>query len=310
MKLIKAIWEILYLTVQEFIEDRAFQLGAALAFFTLFSLPPLLIVVIALVGNFLGRETVQQQLLHYAQEHLGKEGIAGVQTILNNVQIPDATQSTTWLSMLVLFISAAGLFLQLQDALNIVWGIQVKAKRPFLKLLLDRLFSFMMILAMGGLLLLGFFLDAALTIFSDFIGHYLTGYIYLALFQSLSSLISFALMILLVGFIYKVLPDAKISWRTVIFGAVITSALFSLGKIVISFYLNHIPITPAYGTAGTMLAFLFWLFLSSQIFLLGAEFTEVCTRKYGVEILPADYATWREGEEEKRAATKREKILE
>lgn len=285
---LKTIWEILKETFTEWSEDKASRLAAALAYYTVFSLAPLLIIVIVAVGAVFGQSAVEGQIVSQIEGTVGENGAQLIETMLKSISERGSGVLATVIAIVTVLVGATGVFNQLQDALNTIWEVAPKPERGLLGMLQDRLISFLMILGMGLLLIATFILSAGLAAIEGFLGDLVPDFFNLLQFGN--SAISFGLTVLLFGMIYKVLPDVQISWRDVWIGATVTAVLFTIGRYLIGLYLTRSSVTSAYGAAGSLIIILLWVYYSAQIILLGAEFTQVYARKMGSQILPAKNA--------------------
>ncbi|MDX5346035.1 MAG: YihY/virulence factor BrkB family protein [Hymenobacteraceae bacterium] len=282
-------WCLIKETVLEFIDMNTFQKGAALAYYTVFALPPILIIIINFAGLVFGRKAVSGEIYFQVKELIGSKGAYDVQMMVENIHQEAEFTLSTIIGIVTLLIGATGVFISMQDSLNQIWGVKPKPRREYLKLLLDRVLSFAMILSITFLLLVSLVINAMLVAISDFLVRQFTSYI-LHLIHLLSFLVSLAFISFLFAAIYKFLPDAKIRWRDVGVGALVTAILFSLGRAVIGFYLGSSNMASVYGATGSVIIILVWAFYSSQILFFGAIFTLVYSRKYGENIFPTDYA--------------------
>lgn len=289
---LKTIWEILKETFREWSQDKASRLAAALAYYTIFSLAPLLIIVIAVAGAVFGHVAVQGKIVAQIQGFVGENAAHLIETMIKNVSQRGSGLFATVIAIITVLVGATGVFSQLQDALNTIWEVVPDPSRGILNLVMARLLSFLMILAMGLLLMLTFVVSASLTAIQGYIEGYLGGFLpsYFNFIQVANMVISFGVTVFLFAIIYKVLPDAQITWRSVWVGALATAVLFSIGKFLIGLYLANSSISSTYGAAGSLIIILVWVYYSAQIVLLGAEFTQVYAKKTGTGILPADHA--------------------
>jgi membrane protein len=258
--------------------------SAALAFYTMFSLAPLLVVVIALFGLAFGAAAVRGEILTEFQDWMGKDAASLVQSILRTAAEPNTNRLAGVLGILVLIFGASGVFVQLQQSLNRIWGVVPKPGAALKSLLRKRMLSFAVVLGIGFLLVVSLILSTALTA----LGNYLERRYQLpvALLHALNILTSFLLITLLFALIYRLLPDVKLTWRDVFLGSVVTSALFGAGKTLIGLYLGRTGAASAYGAAGSLVMLLSWIYYSALVFLLGAEFTRVYTHE-SLGALPA-----------------------
>ncbi len=269
---------------KEWQADKASRLGAALAFYSTFSIGPLLILTIAVAGMVFGEEAAQGELLGQLRGLIGDEGAKALQAMLASAQKPAASRTAAIVGAVMLVVGATGLFGALQDALDTVWEVQPKPGRGIWGILQERFLSFTMILGSAFLLLVSLIINTVLTAMSGYFGRWhkigLVG-------QPIDMLVSFAVITLLFAMIFKYLPDAIVAWRDVWFGAAVTSLLFAVGKFGIGLYLGHSAIASAYGAAGSLAVLLVWLYYSAQIFLFGAELTRAHARRFGQGIIPA-----------------------
>lgn len=290
---LKRLSKVLLRTFYAFLEDKVSQRGAALSFFTVFALPPLLVLVVMLLGLILDDTAVQARIVLEVSKVGGENSKAVVQTILKNMTQPNQSNLfALGVSLSMLFFSASNVFAQLQDALNTIWGVRVKPGVEIKALVQARLLSFALILALALIGLLLVFLDIALNILQNTLAPQMGWLDEIHVFQYLSMGLSFFLLIGMMAAIFKILPDVEVAWQDVFIGSFFTALLLSLSKILIAWYLGHSNLGSAYGAAGSTILFLFWLYLNIQLFLLGAEFTEAYAHEYGSAIKPSAYAIW------------------
>ena len=270
-------------TFKEWQEDKASRLAAALSYYTIFSLPPLLVISLAIVGRFYDRQAAQDQLLAQVSGLVGETGQEAISQILDNAADPTLSSIAAVISIVILIFSASGVFTELQGAMNTIWEVEPKPGRGILGTIKDRFFSFTMVLVVGFLLLVSLILSTALAA----IGEVLTGLApdSVMLLQIVNFVISFAVVMLLFALIFKVIPDVKISWGDVWLGAGVTAVLFNIGKWAIGFYLGQSAPASAYGAAGSLIVLLLWVYYSAQILFLGAEFTQVYANRFGDPIV-------------------------
>jgi len=280
----KIIFKLLKETFQEWQKDKASRLAAALAYYTVFSLAPLLVIAIATAGLIFGEAAARGEIVGQIQGAVGTSAAELIQSALDNASRPDISSVASLISIVVLLFGASGVFAQLQDALNTVWNVQPKSGAGIKNFITKRLLSFLMVLSIGIFLLVFMALSAFLSVLSKYQSALLPGFGFL--WQILNYALSFSLIILLFAIIYKFLPDAKIAWRDVWMGAIITALLFTIGNWLLGWYLGTGSLGSAYGAAGSLMVLLAWVYYSSQIFLFGAEFTQVYAKKYGSRIVP------------------------
>jgi membrane protein len=234
---------------------------------------------------------MQGQVYEQINNFVGSKAAIQIQEIIKNIHLSGDSFFATVISIIVLVIGATSIFGEIQDSINKIWGLRIKSHKVWWKLILTRLLSFSLILSIGIIMILTLLLNAAVAAFGKFIGKFIAGYsIYFI--QIVDSLLSFAVVAFLFALIFKILPDAKIRWRDVLFGGFITGILFTIGRLGISFYVTKSNITSLYGAAGSIIILMVWVYYSSIILYLGAEFTKVYAELYGKNILPNEYAEW------------------
>jgi membrane protein len=277
-------------TGQEFLEDKAPQLGAALAYYTVFSLAPLILVLLAVVGIIFRNdpagawEKITQQMSYF----LDASAVQVVQNIAQQASQPGKSAMATIMGVALALFGASGVFGQLQDALNTIWDVKAKPTRGIWGFLRNRFLSFAMVGGICFLLLVSLTLESLLKAFSHYVQSILPGGLIVAM--SAYVIFDFAVIVLLFAMIFKFLPDAKIQWRDVWVGAVITAILFGIGKWLLGLYLGSGAAGSAYGPASSLITLLLWVYYSSQILLFGAEFTQVYADRAGRDVKPSEYA--------------------
>ena len=276
-------------TASEWMEDDAPSLGAALAYYTVFSLAPLMTIAIAIAGFFLGKEAAQGQIFDELRGLLGAESGKAVEEMVQSANAqPTAGVVATIISVIMLLFGASGVFGQLQASLNAIWGVKAKPGRGVLGMIKDRLLSFGFTLVVGFLLLVSLLLTAGMALMADWIGGLMPGSEALA--YILNIVLSLSMITLLFATIFKFLPDAKIAWHDVWIGAFLTALLFTIGKFALGIYLGKSGVASSYGAAGSLIVLLLWVYYSSQILFFGAEFTQVYANRFGSRVAPADNA--------------------
>ena len=285
----KNIFSMLKATYTEWNEDEPFRQSAVIAYYSIFSLPALLIIIINAVGIIYGEEAVQGEISAQIGSLVGAEAAQQVEDIIAST----SQQSNNFFAIVIgigtLLFGATGVFYQLQQSLNKVWEVELKPNSGYTKLAIDRATSLGVILAIGFLLLVFLVVTTALSALGGWIERQLPDFM-LYVFQAVNFLVPFGVITLLFALIYKVLPDVTISWRAVWVGAVVTALLFSIGKSAIGFYFGQSNPASAFGAAGSIILILLWVNYSALIFLFGAEFTQVYARRYGERIEPNSYA--------------------
>ncbi len=278
---LKSVWDLLRDTFSEWSKDNAPVLGAALAFYTLFSLAPLLIIFTVVVGYFLGQEAVQTDLLSRMTMYVGKENAHNLMAIIQNTYKPGSGIFATAIAIFLMLFGSTSVFLMLKSALNQIWGV-TRSGSGFWSLVKDRGKSFLVVLCVGLLIFISIVLNSLLAAFYTSVSEFLvmSG----SVIDLINHSFSFLSLTALFTILYKVLPDARVSWGYAARGALVSALLFSIGNIFLGLYLTRQSIASAYGAAGSLVVILLWVYYSAQIIFLGAEFTQVYARKYGKDI--------------------------
>ena len=283
--MLSKIWPLLKRTWAEFSADNALSRGAAIAYYTIFAIGPVLLIIVAMVGLFLGRKAASGAVADQLQGLMGEQSAAAIQSMIQSADHTGASITATIIGVVTLLITASGVFTEMQSSLNAIWkatpnhgtvGNLVRARAASLGL----------VMALGFLLLVSLVISAAL----QAIGTYFTGllpgaHVLLAL---LNVVVSFALVAAMFAAIYKVLPDKKVTWHDVTVGALATAVLFTIGKFLIGLYIGKAAVASSYGAAGALIVVLLWIYYSAQIFLFGAEFTKVFAQTFGSHSIGAD----------------------
>ncbi|HEY9872211.1 MAG TPA: YihY/virulence factor BrkB family protein [Candidatus Obscuribacterales bacterium] len=271
-------------TFQEWQEDKAARLAAALSYYTAFSVAPLLIIVIAIVAMVFGQDAAEGRIDEQIRGLVGSEGAKAIQEMIVNSRKPAEGTIATIISVVILLFGASGVFAELQDSLNTIWEVAPKPGQGVKAVVKHRFMSFAMVLGIGFLLLVSLGLSTALAALGGYLGQLLPNLDIVV--RILNFAISFGVITLLFAMIYRILPDVKIAWGDVWLGAAITSLLFSIGRWAIGLYLGNSSVGSTYGAAGSFVVFLLWVNYSAQILFFGAEFTQVYANKYGSQIVP------------------------
>jgi len=280
---LKGLWLLTRDAFVQWINDNPFQMGAALAYFTLFSMAPLLLIAIAVAGLVFGREASQIQIIGVIADVVGAPSALAIQAIIETAgRTPDSGFFSTAIGMIFLLLGAASVVGQLQDSLNAIWRVVPKTGRGIIGFLQDRLVSYSMVLSVGFLLLVSLVLSALLSAVSRLASGFLP--IEAAAAHILDIVISFAFITLLFAVIYKLVPTIRIAWSDVWIGAAAAAMLFSFGKFLIGFYLGHSVVASIYGAAGSLVTLLLWVYYSSLMFFFGAELTQVYATRYGSKV--------------------------
>ena len=292
MKIISNIHKFSHLlkeTFKEFIDDNAIQLSASLSYYTIFSLPPLLIIIISLSGIFFGADAVRGELFGQINGLVGNEAALQIQETIKNVRLSSSNTFATTIGIIILTIGASGVFAEIQDSINYIWGIKAKPKKGFIKFLKNRLMSFSMIGSVGFLLLVGLVVNTLVDVLNNSLAAYFPkDAIYL--FYIINVVIVFIIITILFTVIFKTLPDGKVVLRDCIIGASFTALLFMIGKFAIGAYLGSSAVASVYGVAGSVILILIWVYYSAIILYFGAEFTKVYALAHGGNIIPNNYS--------------------
>lgn len=285
----RSIWNLLRRTFQEWKEDDASRLAAALSYYTAVAIAPLLVLLVTLIGWFFGADSAQMQLVGQLRGMIGPQAAEVAEAVIESADEPSAASIAGLLSLLTLLWGASNVFVQLQDSLNTIWGVEARQRgNGIIAMIRERFLSFGMILVIGFLLLISLILSAVLSALGGFVGGMMPGME--ALWQLVNFVISFAVTTLLFALIYKWLPDAEFSWRDVWMGAAFTALLFTVGKWLLGLYIGNQSLSSAYGAAGSLVVLLIWVYYSAQIFFFGAEFTQVYARGVGEGVQPKENA--------------------
>jgi membrane protein len=281
----------------EFMADNVLKYSASLAYYTILSLAPMIIIILSITGRVFGEEAIRGELYGQIKDLVGSDAALQVQTAVSNVHLSNDSFFATSVGIVVLVIGATGIFGEIQDSLNKIWGLRLKQiKKVWWKLLIDRLISFSLIISLGFVLVVSLLLNALVAALSAEISSWFSasGETLLLVLDNLLSLI---ITTILFGTIFKVLPDAKIKWKDVFIGSLITAALFMLGKYGIGYYVGKSNLTNIYGAAGSVIVLMVWVYYSAAILYLGSVFTKVYATNYGGKIYPNDYSVWIKVEE-------------
>jgi membrane protein len=260
-------------------KDNVPRLGAAMAYYTVFSIAPLLMIAIGIASLAFGRETAREQILSQMQDLVGPTGAKAIEAMLQNASSPSSGMIATIVGVITLLVGASGVFGELQASLNTIWDVPEREGGGLWRFVKDRFLSVLMVLGTGFLLLVSLILSTGLAA----AGSFLLGVLPLpeSVLHLLNFALSFGMITVLFALIYKLLPDTTIAWRDVWIGAVLTAFLFEVGKLLIGLYIGKANFASSYGAAGSLVIILVWVYYSTQILLFGAEFTEVYAKDYG-----------------------------
>ncbi|MEO5717241.1 MAG: YihY/virulence factor BrkB family protein [Chthoniobacterales bacterium] len=282
-------WQLLKNTGVEWWNDNTFRLAASLAFYTIFSVAPILLIAVGGASLFFARATAVNRVVDEMQRLVGPQGANAIRQVLESSAGLGKGAWAITVGLVMLFLGASVVFAELQSALNQIWNVQVRVRRGFvLDYVLDRVRSFSIALGVGFLLLVSLVLSAALSALQDYLTNWMPSVPWL--WQAGNVVISLVVVAVLFAMIYRYLPDVQIKWRDVGIGAAVTSILFNGGKYLIGIYLGHAAIGSAFGAAGSFAVLLVWIYYSALICFFGAEFTQVYARRQGRQIQPEEHA--------------------
>lgn len=283
------LWEVLKNSFTGFMDDNVTKLGGSLAYFTVFSVGPMLVVIISVCGIFLGREAIEGEIYKQLEGFLGKDTAAQLQEIIKKAAVSGKSTVAAIIGVGTLLLGATSVFAEIQDSINKIWGIKAKPKKGWLKIIQNRFLSFSVIISLGFLLLV----SLAVTTVLDSLNQRLQAAfpdVTVVLFYIINQAVTLTVITILFGVIFKVLPDARIKWKDVLAGSMLTALLFMLGKFGISFYISKTQVGSTYGAAGSLVVLLVWIYYSSLILYFGAEFTKAYAMQFGAAIYPSEYA--------------------
>lgn len=277
--------------VGEYFADNVIKYSASLAYYTTLSLAPMLVIIISVSGFLFGKEAMRGEVYNQINGMVGSDAAMQIQKTMQNIHLRGDTPFATIVSLIILLIGATGIFGEMQDSLNKIWGLKTTSKKAWWRLIINRVLSFSLIISMGFVLMVSLILNAVVLTLSGKLNNVITG-IGDTLVPLVDNLLSVAVTWLLFATIFKILPDAKIKWKDVLIGAFITACLFTLGKIGIGYYLSKSNLATVFGAAGSVIIIMIWVYYSSAILYLGAVFTKVYATNHGGKIFPSEYATW------------------
>ena len=282
-------WKSIKKAAIDFNDDNAFKLAASLSYSMIFSIGPLLIVVISLAGIFWGQQAVEGKIYMQIKDLVGNAAALQIQAIIKYIQQSRHTMTGAVVGGIVLIIGATGVFTEIQGSINYMWSIQAKPKKGWLYLLISRLISFSLIVAFGFISMVSLVVNSLMDLLSDYLEHHFS-HSTVYFFYAVNVVLILAVVVLLFMIIFRILPDAIIAWKDAFIGAIFTGVLFMLGKLLISIYLGHSNIGLMYGAATSIMVILIWVYYSSIILFFGAEFTKAYATRHGGGIKPNDNA--------------------
>ncbi len=289
----KGTWKIIKQSFADFIDNKVFKLSAALAFYTIFSLPAMLIIIIAISDVFYGRAAIEGTLYHEISGFVGESAALQVQQTIRSAALAPGSNFATMVGIITLIFGATSVFNEIQDSINLIWKLKTKPRKGkgFLKMVLNRLLSFSLVVSLGFLFMVSLLVNGAMEALLSRLTK-LFPELTVIMVYIFNLVFTFGITALLFGMIFKVLPDARIKWRHVRAGAFTTATLFMVGKFLIGYYLGHSQLSTAYGTAGSIIVVILWVYYSAMILYFGAVFTHVYAVHTGSRIYPNNYAVW------------------
>ncbi len=286
---LKNYLEILKDTFNGFLEDRGLKLSAALAYYTIFSLAPMIIILMSVADIFYRKEALQGEVFAQLNGFVGADAAKQVQDTLQKLAFSGKSGIAIVTGVITLLIGATGVFVEIQDSINQIWRVKAVPKKGWVKFIFDRFLSLSMVAALGFLLIVSLLINSVVLILSQKLGAYLPDAT-LIFVDVINLVITFGVLVSLFAIIYKVLPDAQIPWRDVIAGSIFTAVLFLLGKYLIGLYIAFTAVASIYGAAGTVVVIAVWVYYSAAILFFGAEFTRAFAKFKGEEIKPSKFA--------------------
>lgn len=294
MKLsLNILWQIIKQSFTDFFQNRVFKLSAALAFYTIFSMPAMLIIIIAVSDIFYGRVAIEGTLYRQISDFVGTGAALQIQDTISNAALSKGSKVATIVGVITLLFGATSVFSEIQDSINLIWKLKAKPRKGkgFLKLVVNRVMSFSLVVSLSFLLLVSLFINGIMSLLINRLTQMFPE-LTLIIVYIFNLLLTFGVTALLFAMIFKVLPDAKIQWKNVRAGAFTTALLFMIGKFLIGYYLGHSKLSSTYGTAGSIIVMLLWVYYSAMILYFGAVFTHAFAVQTGSRIYPNDYAVW------------------
>lgn len=279
------IWNFFKNLIVSYNNDKVSSLSAALSYYMIFAIAPILLICIALAGLALGTDAAHGRILAQISGLVGHDSALQIQAMVENLNKPKTALMARLIGVAVLFFATSGIFSEIQTGLNTIWGVKSSPERSWMSLIKNRFLSFTMVLAVALLLLMSLLLSAVFTAilpYISYISHYFGVDMYVKLM--FSEVLLFIVVTLMFALLFKALPDVQIKWREVATGALITGVMFTLGKVLLGVYFRRVPVASAYGAAGTLIVVLIWVYYSAQIFFIGAEITKVLATRHGKKV--------------------------
>ena len=286
---IKNSGTLLYKSFNAFLDDNALKMSASLAYYTIFAIAPLLLVIVSLAGIIYGQDAAQGKIFAELNKFVGSGAANQIQEIIKNISKSQDTVFAIIAGSITLFIGTTGVFIEIQDSINQIWRVKAKPKKGWIKLITNRVLSFSMVIGLGFLLIVSLVINGVILALSEKIQIYFPDLTILVI-NVFNLILTFIVISALFGIIFKFLPDVLIDWKDVRMGAFFTAILFMVGKFLIGLYIEKVGPGSAYGAAGSLIVILIWVYYTSAILFFGAEFTQVYSDLYGGKIKPAPYA--------------------
>lgn len=270
---LKRYWTIIRQSGNSWKKHHAVLLSAALSYYTLFSIAPILLIIILIVGSILGEQAVKSDLISRVQYIFGADSAATVSDMIDKIRGPGKGYIATTISLIILFFTSTTLIKNIKKSLNIVWEVRSASTHWIIRQIFDRLVSFVMVLIFGALFLITFIIDTVLVGFGEFLSHFAPHFAFIYLWEGVNFLFSLTFMTFMFAIIFKILPDTKVGWKDVFPGSILTALLFSVAKLLIGYYLGNSQIGTIFGGASSLIVILIWVYYSAQLLFFGAEFT-------------------------------------
>jgi membrane protein len=285
------IWKLIKESVKGFNNDNVLKLSGSLAYFTIFSIGPMLLVIIFFADLFYGREAVEGTIYSQIKGFVGPDAALQIQEIIRNASLSGKSKVTAVVGFITLLIGTTTVFAEIQDSINTIWNLKTKPEKGWIKIILNRLLSFSVVVGLAFLLLVSLIINGLMEAFGKRIQSMFPEVAVIVIYI-VNLVLTFVVITILFGIIFKVLPDARIKWKDVIVGAIVTASLFMLGKFGITYYIGSSNIGSTYGAAGSVIIILVWIYYSAIILYFGAEFTKAYATHFGNRIYPNSYAVW------------------
>lgn len=286
---LKNSWTLFYKAFNAFWDDNALKMSASLAYYTIFAIAPLLLIIVSLAGIIYGQEAAQGKIFAELNKFVGSGAADQIQEIIKNISNSQGTGLALIIGFVTLFIGTTGVFVEIQDSINEIWRVKAKPKKGWIKLITNRILSFSMVIGLGFLLIVSLVINGLVLALSEKLQIYFPD-ITILVINIFNLVLTFVVISALFGIIFKFLPDVLIDWKDVRIGAFFTALMFMAGKFVIGLYIEKVGPGTTYGAAGSLIVILIWVYYTSAILFFGAEFTQVYADCYGGKIKPAPYA--------------------